>query len=190
MPAAGDEHGKLIVDGVTYPVTVQSLPTVVESYKTYDDINLVKTADIGQVSLVRAACCAAEYTATRELTPISVWQNPPRHTVSTTTTSSPLISSATQPDCALLQVLVVGLPTSDHEPTTQSEDGITPVMQKASDVFKPELEPQGIDPALIAKVEQDILDILAGKAPYGVTYTDSEEVYHIDKSGKGQWRSA
>lgn len=51
MSAAGDEHGKLIVDGVTYLVTVQSLPTVVESYKTYDDINLVKTADIGQVRL-------------------------------------------------------------------------------------------------------------------------------------------
>lgn len=113
----------------------------------------------------------------------------PRQSTNTTTRSSPLISSATQPGHAL-QVLVVGLPTSDHEPTTQSEDGITPVMQKASDVFKPELEPQGIDPALIAKVEQDILDILGGKAPYGVTYTDSEEVYHIDKSGKGQWRSA
>lgn len=25
------------------------LPTVVESYKTYDDTNLIKTADIGQV---------------------------------------------------------------------------------------------------------------------------------------------
>jgi TATA-binding protein-associated factor Taf7 len=28
---------------------VQDLPTIVESFKTYDDINLVKTTDIGQV---------------------------------------------------------------------------------------------------------------------------------------------
>lgn len=27
----------------------QQLPTVVESYKTYDDINLVKSSDVGQV---------------------------------------------------------------------------------------------------------------------------------------------
>jgi hypothetical protein len=43
-----------VVDGVSYPVTVQTLPTVVESYKTYDDVNLVKTADVGQVGGRRA----------------------------------------------------------------------------------------------------------------------------------------
>lgn len=32
-----------------YPVTVLNLPSVVESYKTLDDVNLVKTTDIGQV---------------------------------------------------------------------------------------------------------------------------------------------
>ncbi len=96
-----------------------------------------------------------------------------------------------KPSSVLLQVLVVGLPSAEHEATTQSEDGITPVMQKADAVFKPEVAPApGVDPNLIAKVELDILDILAGKAPYGVTYTDSEEVYHIDKSGKGEWRPA
>lgn len=47
-------NGRLSVDGVSYPVTVLDLPTVVESYKTYDDINLVKTADVGQILLVQA----------------------------------------------------------------------------------------------------------------------------------------
>ena len=32
-----------------YPVSVLNLPSVVESYKTLDDVNLVKTTDIGQV---------------------------------------------------------------------------------------------------------------------------------------------
>jgi TATA-binding protein-associated factor Taf7 len=37
------------VAGQPYPVRVLDLPTIVESYKTYDDINLVKTGDVGQV---------------------------------------------------------------------------------------------------------------------------------------------
>lgn len=36
----------------TFPLTVQDLPTIIESYKTYDDVNLVKTANIGQVLVV------------------------------------------------------------------------------------------------------------------------------------------
>lgn len=32
-------------------VVLQNLPTVVESYKTLDDANLVKVADIGQVKI-------------------------------------------------------------------------------------------------------------------------------------------
>ncbi len=34
----------------SFPLSLQDLPTIVESYKTYDDINLVKSANIGQVS--------------------------------------------------------------------------------------------------------------------------------------------
>jgi transcription initiation factor TFIID subunit 7 len=37
-------------EGVNYGVDLLDLPTVVESYKTLDDINLVKTGDIGQVT--------------------------------------------------------------------------------------------------------------------------------------------
>lgn len=49
--AAQDPNlGKFTVDGVEHTVLLQNLPTVVESYKTLDDANLVKVADIGQVS--------------------------------------------------------------------------------------------------------------------------------------------
>eukprot|EP00882_Tetradesmus_deserticola_P009596 GHRQ01010130.1.p1 GENE.GHRQ01010130.1~~GHRQ01010130.1.p1 ORF type:complete len:227 (+),score=99.55 GHRQ01010130.1:169-849(+) len=44
--------GALTVDGVQHGVVLQDMPTVVESYKTLDDANLVKAADIGQVLLV------------------------------------------------------------------------------------------------------------------------------------------
>jgi hypothetical protein len=48
-PAADDRRGVLTVDGVQHEVLLQDLPTVVESYKTLDDANLVKVTDIGQV---------------------------------------------------------------------------------------------------------------------------------------------
>jgi len=51
FPDSG-RHGKLLVDGTEHRVDVMHLPTIVESYKTYDDTNLVKTGDIGQVLLV------------------------------------------------------------------------------------------------------------------------------------------
>lgn len=38
--------------GQRYPLTVLDLPCVAETYKTYDDINLVKSADVGQVLVV------------------------------------------------------------------------------------------------------------------------------------------
>lgn len=37
------------MDGKSHAVKRQDLPTIVESFKTYDDANLVKTGDIGQV---------------------------------------------------------------------------------------------------------------------------------------------
>ena len=36
-------------DDIVLPASLKDLPTIVESYKTYDDITLVKTGDIGQV---------------------------------------------------------------------------------------------------------------------------------------------
>uniref|UniRef100_A0A7S0S221 TAFII55 protein conserved region domain-containing protein n=1 Tax=Chlamydomonas leiostraca TaxID=1034604 RepID=A0A7S0S221_9CHLO len=45
-------QGHLQVEGKEYNVNVLDLPTLVESYKTYDDTNLVKTGDIGQMLVV------------------------------------------------------------------------------------------------------------------------------------------
>eukprot|EP00955_Chlamydomonas_euryale_P097984 365119-Chlamydomonas_euryale.AAC.19 len=54
--ADSGRHGKLLVDGTEHRVDVMHLPTIVESYKTYDDTNLVKTGDIGQVCECARAC--------------------------------------------------------------------------------------------------------------------------------------
>lgn len=54
--STGDPNeGVLTVDGTQHRVVLQNLPTVVESYKTLDDANLVKVADIGQVGTCIAA---------------------------------------------------------------------------------------------------------------------------------------
>uniref|UniRef100_A0A453F4Q3 TAFII55 protein conserved region domain-containing protein n=1 Tax=Aegilops tauschii subsp. strangulata TaxID=200361 RepID=A0A453F4Q3_AEGTS len=41
--------GTFMIGNQRFPASLLDLPTVVESYKTYDDSFLVKTADIGQV---------------------------------------------------------------------------------------------------------------------------------------------
>ena len=46
--------GKLRFEGTEYQLTVLHLPCVTESYQTYDDVNLVKTTDVGQVLVVGA----------------------------------------------------------------------------------------------------------------------------------------
>jgi transcription initiation factor TFIID subunit 7 len=45
-------NGKLRFEGKQYQLTVLNLPCVTECYKTYDDINLVKVGDVGQVLVV------------------------------------------------------------------------------------------------------------------------------------------
>ena len=40
-----------MIGNQTFPASLLDLPAVVESYKTYDDSFLVKTADIGQVKV-------------------------------------------------------------------------------------------------------------------------------------------
>ncbi|GIM16975.1 hypothetical protein Vretimale_19535 [Volvox reticuliferus] len=47
-----NQDGVLTVEGIPYPVKLLNLPTVVEAYKTYDDINMVKINDVGQLLLV------------------------------------------------------------------------------------------------------------------------------------------
>ena len=38
-----------MVGGDEYAAALRDLPTIVETYKTYDDVNMVKCTDIGQV---------------------------------------------------------------------------------------------------------------------------------------------
>jgi len=43
--------GTFMIGNDRFPASLLDLPTVTESYKTYDDSVLIKTADIGQVTL-------------------------------------------------------------------------------------------------------------------------------------------
>ena len=45
-------NGILYFEGAKYQLTVLNLPGVTECYKSYDDVNLVKSGDVGQVLIV------------------------------------------------------------------------------------------------------------------------------------------
>lgn len=45
--------GTFVIGNDRFTASLMDLPTVVESYKTYDDTNIIKTADIGQMIMVR-----------------------------------------------------------------------------------------------------------------------------------------
>ncbi|CAN6933339.1 unnamed protein product [Brassica oleracea] len=45
--------GTFVIGNEEFPASLLDLPAVVESFKTYDDSALVKTADIGQMIMVR-----------------------------------------------------------------------------------------------------------------------------------------
>lgn len=44
-------NGTFVIGNDRFPVSLLDLPCIVESYKTYDDNVLIKTADVGQVGL-------------------------------------------------------------------------------------------------------------------------------------------
>lgn len=47
------KSGTFVLGNESFPASLLDLPCVLESYKTYDDSVLIKTADIGQMILVR-----------------------------------------------------------------------------------------------------------------------------------------
>ncbi|KXZ42933.1 hypothetical protein GPECTOR_110g225 [Gonium pectorale] len=130
--ADNNTDGVLTVEGMPYPVKLLNLPTVVEAYKTYDDINMVKINDIGQL-------------------------------------------------------LLVGPPAGSLPEGPESADGVTPPMRNARQRhFKPLPK---VDPAEVAAVERDLLALLSGFAPAGMTITDTEEEYVVDEeTGTGAWK--
>lgn len=48
-------NGEFVLGNEAYPAKRQDLPTVVECFKSYDSVNLVKTADVGQVESFKQA---------------------------------------------------------------------------------------------------------------------------------------
>ncbi len=186
--AGSDTEGQLIVDGVSYPVTVQTLPTVVESYKTYDDVNLVKTADVGQVGAAAARLRRWRLRGARQAAAGAAAGGAGGAAAAAGSPRAPdPHAPARAPSPPSPQVLLVGHPGAEHVAEPEALDGVTPAMRSAAELFQPELP---VERSLVERVEQDILDILAGKAPYGVQYSDVEEVYHVDKAGRGEWRPA
>ncbi|XP_059429366.1 transcription initiation factor TFIID subunit 7-like isoform X2 [Corylus avellana] len=49
------KSGTFVIGNDHFPASLLDLPCVVESYKTYDDSVLIKTADVGQMIMVREA---------------------------------------------------------------------------------------------------------------------------------------
>nr|XP_043613395.1 transcription initiation factor TFIID subunit 7-like [Erigeron canadensis]XP_043613396.1 transcription initiation factor TFIID subunit 7-like [Erigeron canadensis] len=45
--------GSFVIGNDSFPASLLDLPTILESYKTYDDNNLIKTTDVGQMIMVR-----------------------------------------------------------------------------------------------------------------------------------------
>lgn len=46
-------NGTFVIGEDHFPASLLDLPSIVESYKTYDDTVLIKTADVGQMIMVR-----------------------------------------------------------------------------------------------------------------------------------------
>ena len=51
-PAGEARVGTFTIASETYPVFLLDSPTIIEAYSSLDDVNLVKTADVGQILLV------------------------------------------------------------------------------------------------------------------------------------------
>lgn len=51
LPTEDGRNGTFMIGNESFPASLLDLPAVVESYKTYDDSVLIKTADIGQVKV-------------------------------------------------------------------------------------------------------------------------------------------
>lgn len=63
MGAEDGRTGTFMIGNDRFQASLLDLPCVLESYKTYDDNVLIKTADVGQVSapfLLHQACALAQ----------------------------------------------------------------------------------------------------------------------------------
>lgn len=157
-PQADDEtEGLFIVGGAEYPVSLRSLPTVVESYKTLNDIDLVKAGDIGQ---------ARAHHLQLHSSPLAVSSRLPAPQ------RGYAAGRAAARVSAVAQVLVVRPQGMAPPPLGEYADGVTPPARRARErLFRERPE---VDPATVAKVEAALVRLLAGGAPEGVEITDYE----------------
>ena len=127
-----DREGVFVCGEKSFQASVRNLPCVTEVFKSFDDENLVKTVDIGQVVLVRDS-------------------------------------------------------DSDTPPQGEFRDGLTPVMRDARARHFRKLP--DMDPALVERVETELIEIVNQGAPKGWTYEDVEEQFVEGEDGsEGHWK--
>ena len=161
-PAGEARVGAFTIAGERYPVFLLDSPSIIEAYSSLDDVNLVKTADVGQILLVARQGVTA----------------PPQGSV--------LAPAAAQ---ALQQQLGPTGGAAPCAPAWESRDGLTPPMSdaRARHFARMPVAPRDA----VAAAEAAILKIACGSAPDGVTFEDVEEEYVApseDGSVPGGWR--
>lgn len=164
--------------GRRYPACVVDLPTVVESYKSYDDVNLVKTADVGQVVLVGDDDqLLKEASRHREGGGGAGGEDAPPGAGSLLAQPFPASYPHVPVD--------FGVARAARDPN-ELRDGLTPAMRDVRGrIFRPEIR---ASPTAVSKVAHDILNILAGGSPASVRFVDYEEIWEIDpETGQGRW---
>ena len=126
----------LVVGGEAYPVKRQDLPTVVECFKTYDDTNLIKSADVGQVHCTPLEHC-------KSLKALNVFVHRDQASV---------IASLSNPR---LQVIVVPERGTELPDGIEARNGVTPPMRDARKRRFRKL--RDINPAFMRQVEEAVL---------------------------------
>lgn len=163
-PAGEARVGTFTIAGERYPVFLLDSPSVIEAYSTLDDVNLVKTADVGQIVLVARPGTTA----------------PPPGAVLTPAAAASLQQQLGPTGGAA--------PCPPGTASWESRDGLTPPMSDARARHFARLPVAPRD--AVAAAEAAILKIAHGSAPDGVTFEDVEEEYaapNEDGTGGG-WK--
>ncbi|KAI3826562.1 hypothetical protein L1987_00610 [Smallanthus sonchifolius] len=126
-------NGTFVIGDHHFPASLLDLPGIVESYKTYDDSVLIKTADVGQVGCVSYACFQVNMIVSY---------------------SSPVM-------CILLWQMIMVRDEGDPAPdVVEYRHGLTPPMRDARRRrFRREPD---LNPELVRRVERDLLNIMNG----------------------------
>ena len=126
----------LVVGAESYPVKRQDLPTVVECFKTYDDTNLIKSADVGQVHRTPLEQC-------RSLKALVVFVR---------SDHASIIPRLSNPR---LQVIVIPERGTELPDGIEARNGVTPPMRDTRKRRFRKL--RDINPAFMRQVEEAVL---------------------------------